>query len=99
MQKYEKKEYLRQARYMVAEIVSGMVRSGDARGARELIVWAAGENILIEEEARQLGRLVFLYDTRLGRLPGLKNKVRQIENRFRAQSTLGTVPYSPQVWA
>jgi glycosyltransferase involved in cell wall biosynthesis len=92
---HDKKKYLREARYMVAEIVSGLVRSGNARGARELIHWASQQNILTQAEVRSLKRLVFYYKTRLASLPGFKNAVRREESKFKATSTLGTIQYDP----
>jgi glycosyltransferase involved in cell wall biosynthesis len=83
---------VREARFMLAEIVSGAARSGQSSIAGELIEWGEAQGVLSRAESAELRRLSWLYRTRAARLPGLRNLSRVTERRFSAPSTLGRIP-------
>jgi len=93
LKEYHKESYLTEARFMTAELVSGLARSLEPAKAKELILWAYSEGVLSQNQSKQLRLLVFLHSTRLSRLPWLSQKVTNIENQFRVEDcTLGVLP-------
>lgn len=96
LKEHGKTEYLREARFMVAEIVSGLARSGDAVKARALIEWGREEAVFTKQEKRALKRNLWCYSTRLSRLPVVRDQVRRSEMQFSAASTLGRIPYTAE---
>ncbi len=93
LKKNNKQAFIKEARYMTAEIISGAVRSKQYDIARDMIAWGTSEGVLTIVESRQLKLLMFLYRNRLSRVPGVNNKLAQIEGLFGAKSTLGVLPF------
>jgi hypothetical protein len=84
---------VREARPMVAEIVSGAARSGQFETAQELLRWAAAADVLSQRECRRLAATVLARRTRLTKLPTVAKWVAGVEATFCAASTLGRLPY------
>jgi len=89
-----KTSYLTEAKYMVAEIASGLVRSGESELASNLNKWAGEQDVLSDKEYNRLRWMILLYRTRLARLPMMKNLVTRLESSFYIESTLGILPHT-----
>jgi hypothetical protein len=83
---------VREARFMLAETVSGAARSRQPSIAVELIAWGEQQGVLTRAEAAELRRLGWLYRTRFARLPGVCKLAAATERRFGTHSTLGRIP-------
>ena len=94
LKKNRKESYLTKARYMVAEIVSGLSRNGEPGKARELVRWAKNEGVLNKIEKRNLNLVVILCYTKFDKFPIFTRKIKAIEDGFRVDDcTLGVLPY------
>ena len=89
-----KEAYIREARYMTAEITSGLSRVGEQKGALEIIAWAKGESVLNDSEISGLKKMLFFRSFKLDKLPWVTKKIRQLESQFSsADCTMCVLPY------
>ena len=75
-----RKEWLREARHITAEVVNGFARTRRTGGGRELVNFAAQRGVLDEEEAKFLRGLLLAHQFRVARLPGVGPR---LEEAFR----------------
>lgn len=84
---------LPEAKYMLAEIVSGMARTKNYTGAKEMINWGFEEQVITEQEVKLLSSYVNYYRLRLYKLPYLKHRGEKVYRHFHVESTLGKLTY------
>ena len=97
LKEHGKKNRVRESRYMIMEIASGAARSGQGKLARSFLKWALEQGAFSSTDMLLAQAAVFLYTSRLFRLPGFRYITNHIEHRFKAPDvTLGLLPYQPQ---
>lgn len=93
LKKNKQENLLPEAKYMLAEIVSGMARTKNYAGAKEMINWGFEEQVITEQEVKLLGSYVNYYRLRLYKLPYLKHRGEKVYRHFHVESTLGKLTY------
>jgi len=93
LQDNQKKHLLPQAKYMLAEVISGLALGLHAKLANELIEWAVVNNVLTKPEMKRLKWLVLLHKSRMVKFNFVQQLVQSIQQEFRIESTLGTLAY------
>ena len=91
---YPTKEDVKEAKYMVAEIVSGLARTKTYREAIDLIEFSSEHGALNMRESHRLKRLVFLYRFKAYKFSFGRKLLDVINSEFIGiESTLGTIPH------
>lgn len=93
LKEHNQQQYLPEAKYMVGEIASGLIRSYRFDHAEELIIWAHNEGVLTSKEYSLLQRLKYIYKLRLPRFGIGKKTVQDITKIFSCETTLGKLQY------
>ena len=94
LKKFGKSEYLKEASYMTAEIISGLSRYGSYKTANDMITWGKQENILLGKDVSDLKQIVLFRKLKLYKIGMFANKIQSIEKSFSVDDcTLGILPY------
>lgn len=94
LKKFGKSEYLKEASYMTAEIISGLSRYGSYKTANDMITWGKQENILLGKDVSDLKQMVLFRKLKLYKIGMFANKIQSIEKSFSVDDcTLGILPY------
>lgn len=93
LKKYHKIAYIREARFITAEIISGLLRTQNYNEATALYVWAAEEKVINWGEMKKLKKMKMFYIFKLYKLRCGKKYILKLNGIFSTDSTVGILPY------
>ena len=86
---------LSEARFMVAEIITGTARARQFDLAADTLAWACAESVLTSGQSRTLKRYIMAHKLRLTTLPGVSSPLQKSVAQFATSvSTLGKLCHS-----
>jgi glycosyltransferase involved in cell wall biosynthesis len=83
-----------ETRYMLAEIISGFIRSNYFNHAKKMILWGSEEKVFTTDDAKKLNLANFYYKFKLVKIPKVRSKALDIFSLFYVENTLGKLPYT-----
>jgi len=94
MRQHDKHQYLRELRFMVGEVVMGLIRSGEQTLASHLIAWAVENDVVNSKEERFLFVYRWLSSLRLTRIGFLEQAlILSLQSLIAPEPLLGKVAY------
>lgn len=96
LNQFGKQEYKREARFMLVEIISGLVRTKKYSLANKLIGWGREQEVLLPEEIKSVKWLKKIYQWKLYKFNFGKNFIMKMNQLFIADRTLGVLPFKEQ---
>ncbi len=91
-----KQEYKREARFMLVEIISGLVRTKKYSLADKLTGWGREQEVLLPEEIKAVKWLKYIYQLKLYKFNFGKKFILKMNRLFIAERTLGVLPFKEQ---
>ena len=91
--KNKRSDILREAIYMVMEIVSGLFRSHHFKEAENLLKWASQKQVISDKEYTFFTRLKYLYKGRLNQFSIGENFEKKAFRPYLIENTLGKLAY------
>ena len=88
-----KMEYKREARFMLVEIISGLIRTKNYIIAGDLLNWGNKEDILMPDEFKLIKKLVRTYQWKLYKFSFGKHFIDKMNKLFATHHTLGILSY------
>ncbi|MFT3846463.1 MAG: glycosyltransferase family A protein [Lacibacter sp.] len=93
LKQYQKTEFITEARYMLAEIVSGLARTGRFTEAGDFVNWGKEEKVISAHEMNLLKNYMMYYRFKLYKIPFLKFMENRVYKELSVENTLGKLKY------